>query len=100
MTTVHAGCNICEQSWLPWFEAYYRNELERSDYANMSFATHLEHFLDPEWTAKYSFCMDGEEMGPTEAYVGNLGLCFFVNSKQKIYDLNKWVDSCSFRLKF
>lgn len=37
--------------------------------------------------------MDGRELGPTEAYAENTGLCFFINNERKIYDYNKLVQA-------
>lgn len=86
MTTVHAGSFICDPGLLPWLEDEFYSELDRTDYKNMSFADHLEHYLNPKWTEECSFCINGEsrEM-PTEAYTGRYGLCFILNAEEKIY---------------
>lgn len=86
MTTIYSGSQLCEPTALWWFEWYFLDALARSDYKNMSFTDHFEHFLNPEWTQENSFCMDGEPpIGSTEVYAGYHGLGFILNSKEKIH---------------
>lgn len=87
LPTIHAAIQICETYNLPWIESYFLHELRRADYKNMSFADHLEHFLNPKWTEENSFCMDdGQNFGSTEVYTKFSGLCFVLNSNEKIYN--------------
>lgn len=86
MTTIRAGVQMCESRTNQWIENNFVNELVRSDYKNMSFADHLEHFLNPNWTEENSFCMDGgQREAPTQVLVKQSGLCFILNSKENIY---------------
>lgn len=90
MATIHAGAMVCNDDWRTWIEDYFERDLKYSDYKNMSFADHLEHFLHPNWTDSISFCMDGRELGPTEAYSDDNGVCFFVNAKDEVYDHSRY----------
>lgn len=87
LSTFYAGCLICTKSQLPGIETHLNVALRSSDYKNMSFTDHLEHYLDTNWDDVNSFCMDGQpEVWTTEAYAGTKGLCFILNSKDKIFN--------------
>lgn len=99
LTTMHAAYQICWPDTIWWLERYFYYKLLGSDYKNMSFTDHLEHYLNQNWTEENSFCMDGEpSLGPTEVHAGALGLCFILNSKEKIYS-QRWTFFLIFLIK-
>lgn len=86
MTSIHAGLNICDPEDVYFIENDFINELIQTNYKNMSFGNHLEHFLNLNWTEENSFCMDGEpKVGLTEVYIAQPGICFVLNSKENIF---------------
>lgn len=85
LSTIHAGCQICEKNVAWEIEKYFLFKLLGSDYKNVSFSDHLEHYLNPSWTEQNSFCMDGiSAFESAEAYVHE-GLCFILNSKKTFF---------------
>lgn len=95
LPTFHAGLQICETYNLKWFESDFLTELLRSDSKNMSFADHLENYLSPNWTEENSFCMDdGLEVRTSEIYMGEKGLCFFLNLKERLHSERLCISTC------
>lgn len=86
LTSIHAVCKICDARAAAWIKYYYYLELEKTIYAKESFAERLEHYLNPKWVEENSFCLDGElSTRPNEVYVRDEGICFILNSKERIY---------------
>lgn len=86
MATYYAGCRICDLEVVPTIERKFFYELLGSDYKNVSFTEHLEHYSNPNWTEENSFCMDDDfSFGSMEVYSEVQGLCFILNSPEKIY---------------
>lgn len=86
LTTIHAGCEICDASGASWIEYYFYLELEKFNYDNISFAERLEYYLNPKWAEENSFCMDGGlSTRPNEVFVQKAGICFILNAKENIY---------------
>lgn len=94
MSTIYAGAQIClTEIVLGWFENNFLNLLIRTDFENMSFADHLEHYLNRQWVEENSFCLDGKsKLGAAEVFAEKNGLCFYTNSVEKIYTRRYFFD--------
>lgn len=86
LATIYAGAEICDPQAAWWIKYYFYLELEKLNYDNISYAQRLEHYLNPKWAEENSFCMDGGlSTRPNEVYVREEGICFILNSEERIY---------------
>lgn len=83
--SMYAACQICEPDDLLYYEYHFYDILKNLP-SNLSLTEHFEHFLSPNWTEEFSFCMDGRKLGVVEAYSESVGLCLFINSEKEIHD--------------
>lgn len=92
ITTVRAGASICWKDGLQHIDQRFLHELISSDHKNTTLADHLEHFLDPNWTEKHSFCKSAQsEDGRTESYATDIGLCFILNPGDGVFNKQRYV---------